>query len=199
MPTEHSTSDQVDPTPIGIIDTSGTPGYMAPEAMCQLHHGPAADFFAIGVMVYEQMFRKRPYGGASKQQIRDNILARQVQIKAYDIPKNWSIEAADFANKLIRRKAANRLGFYKGVAELKDHPWFVDFDWEALASKKMKAPWVPPKGDNYLGKKTEFVNEDDLLLAEAEILIKRESVQNLFSGYFYDSKLMEQQSTTERI
>ena len=106
---------------------------MAPEAMCQLSHGPAADFFAIGVMVYEQMFRRRPYGGASKQQIRDNILAKQVQIKAYDIPKNWSIESADFANKLIRRKASNRLGFMKGVAELKDHPWFVDFDWEALA------------------------------------------------------------------
>ena len=60
----------------GIVDTSGTPGYMSPEAMCKLPHGPVSDFFAIGIIVYEMMFRKRPYNGANKQIIRDNILAR---------------------------------------------------------------------------------------------------------------------------
>jgi len=60
----------------GIVDTSGTPGYMSPEAMCKLPHGPASDFFAIGIIIYEMMFRKRPYSGANKQIIRDNILAK---------------------------------------------------------------------------------------------------------------------------
>jgi serine/threonine protein kinase len=63
---------------LGVIDTSGTPGYMAPEAMCKLPHSFASDFFSIGIVVYEQMFRKRPYSGANKQMIRDNILAHQV-------------------------------------------------------------------------------------------------------------------------
>ena len=61
---------------MGVIDTSGTPGYMAPEAMCKLPHSFVSDFFGIGIIVYEQMFRKRPYSGANKQIIRDNILAR---------------------------------------------------------------------------------------------------------------------------
>lgn len=47
----------------GVVETSGTPGYMSPEAMCRLPHGPVSDFFAIGVIVYEMMFRRRPYGG----------------------------------------------------------------------------------------------------------------------------------------
>ena len=34
-------------------DTSGTPGYMAPEVMCRQNHGVAVDYFAIGVIVYE--------------------------------------------------------------------------------------------------------------------------------------------------
>ena len=51
---------------MGITDTSGTPGYMAPEAMCKLPHGPAADIFAVGVIVFENMFRHRPYGGQNK-------------------------------------------------------------------------------------------------------------------------------------
>lgn len=50
----------------GIIDTSGTPGYMSPEAMCKLPHGPVSDYFAVGVIVYEMMYRRRPYSGATK-------------------------------------------------------------------------------------------------------------------------------------
>ncbi len=75
---QDSTSDQLpmDFMLNGIVDTSGTPGYMSPEAMCKLPHGPVSDFFAIGIIVYEMMFRKRPYSGANKQIIRDNILAR---------------------------------------------------------------------------------------------------------------------------
>lgn len=70
----------------GIIDTSGTPGYMSPEAMCKLPHGPVSDYFAVGVIVYEMMYRRRPYSGSSKQAIRDSMLAKQVQIRAHEIP-----------------------------------------------------------------------------------------------------------------
>jgi serine/threonine protein kinase len=33
-------------------DTSGTPGYMAPEVLCRQNHTYAADFFAVGVIAY---------------------------------------------------------------------------------------------------------------------------------------------------
>jgi serine/threonine protein kinase len=36
-------------------DTSGTPGYMAPEVMCHQNHGIAVDYFALGVIAYEFM------------------------------------------------------------------------------------------------------------------------------------------------
>ena len=34
-------------------DTSGTPGYMAPEVMCRQNHGISVDYFALGVIGYE--------------------------------------------------------------------------------------------------------------------------------------------------
>ena len=71
----------------GIVDTSGTPGYMSPEAMCKLPHSFSSDFFALGVMVYEMMFRRRPYLGKSKQELRDSILAKQVMIKNFEVPE----------------------------------------------------------------------------------------------------------------
>ena len=36
-------------------DSSGTPGYMAPEIMWRQNHGPSVDFFAVGVIAYEWM------------------------------------------------------------------------------------------------------------------------------------------------
>lgn len=34
-------------------DTSGTPGYMAPEVMLRQNHGVSSDYFALGVIAYE--------------------------------------------------------------------------------------------------------------------------------------------------
>lgn len=82
-------------------DTSGTPGYMAPEVMCRLNHTYSVDYFALGVIAYEFMLGKRPYLGRSRKEIRDQILARQVQIKGAEIPDQWSLESIDFVNKVF--------------------------------------------------------------------------------------------------
>lgn len=39
-------------------ETSGTPGYMAPEVMCAQNHTIAVDYFALGVIGYEFMIGK---------------------------------------------------------------------------------------------------------------------------------------------
>lgn len=82
-------------------DTSGTPGYMAPEVMCRQNHTYAVDYFAVGVIGYEFMLGRRPYVGKTRKDIRDMMFAKQVYIKKSDIPAGWSIEAADFINKCL--------------------------------------------------------------------------------------------------
>jgi len=52
--------------PENSADTSGTPGYMAPEVMCRHNHGVAVDYYALGIIVYECMMGKRPYLGKSR-------------------------------------------------------------------------------------------------------------------------------------
>lgn len=58
------------------------------------------DYYALGIIVFECMLGRRPYVGKSRQEIRDQILAKQVQIKKTDVPEKWSLEAADFANRV---------------------------------------------------------------------------------------------------
>jgi protein kinase A len=57
-------------------DTSGTPGYMAPEVMCRQNHGVAVDYFAIGVIGFEFMMGRRPYVGRTRKEIRDMLFAK---------------------------------------------------------------------------------------------------------------------------
>jgi hypothetical protein len=42
----------------------------------------------------------------------------------------------------LQRKASARLGF-KGNKEVKDHPWFNDFDWASLQDCRVAAPYIP--------------------------------------------------------
>ena len=81
-------------------ETSGTPGYMAPEVMCAQNHTIAVDYFALGVFAFELMYGFRPYTGKSRSEIKEKILARQVQVKRNEIPDGWSLEAADFINRV---------------------------------------------------------------------------------------------------
>jgi serine/threonine kinase 32 len=69
------------------------------------------------------------------------VLSKQHLIKKQETPPGWSVEAADFVNKLIMRAPAARLGAKGGVKEIKAHPWLSGFSWGELEAKKIKSPF----------------------------------------------------------
>lgn len=175
--------------PDNAVDTSGTPGYMAPEVMCRQNHGVAVDYYALGVIAYECMMGKRPYLGRNRKEIRDQILAKQVQVKRSEIPEGWSLEAADFINRLIQRKPVNRLGL-DGPAEVKSHPWLKDFPWDKLNRKELEPPFLPNEDEFDLKQQNannNFEEESPEVMKQNAILLRRNSVQGLFNGYNFDS------------
>jgi len=90
------------------------------------------------------MLSRRPYTGKTRKDIRDQIFSKQINLKKSDLPDGWSMEAADFINKLLQRKPANRLGL-NGPHEVKGHSWLSDVDWQSLISKTLPAPFIPGK------------------------------------------------------
>jgi serine/threonine protein kinase len=161
-------------------NSSGTPGYMAPEVVCKLKHGPPADYFALGVIAYELMKNTRPYRGRDKMEIRDQMLSRQVQLKRSDIPAGWSLESADFINKLLKRKPSDRLGA-GGAQELKNHAWLRDFPWQKLFEKSLKAPYIPTVGENFDQRNRVNWQDDDF-----DSLAVNSSLRSMFSGYYFN-------------
>lgn len=88
------------------------------------------------------MMRKRPYRGHNRKEIRDDIMARNVQIRKQEIPEGWSIEAADFINRLIQRKPVDRLGT-RSETEIISHPWLSGYPINKIMDKNLQAPYVP--------------------------------------------------------
>ena len=58
---------------------------MAPEVVFHKNHGPAADYFALGVMLHELLKGRnvRPYKGKNKSDMR-NSMRTEVQLTNYD-------------------------------------------------------------------------------------------------------------------
>ena len=182
-------------------ETSGTPGYMAPEVMQGLNHKYSVDFYAIGVITYELMMGRRPYSGKSRKEIKEQIMGKQAKINKLEIPNGWSFEAADFANKLLQRKEVNRLGFYN-ENNIKEHPWLKNVDMELIKNKKIKAPFLPKKNhDNYdknYCEENEEMNFETLKRFEEYRLNK--NYKDLFKGFtFYNINNLEIQKETSDI
>ena len=163
-----------------LTENSGTPGYMAPEVMNYQTHSFTADYYAIGIICYELMMGVRPYTGENKNVIKEKILAKQVMIKAHEIPKGWSQESADFINNLIKRNPSCRLG-HKGINQIKEHIWFSDINWKDLYNMKLEAPFIPLDEDNY---DFNFCNKEDIIdPAEQEKLDKIKSSNEYLNGF----------------
>ena len=170
-------------------ETSGTPGYMAPEVILVQNHGPPSDFFALGVIGYEFMLGFRPYLGRGRKEIKNLIISKQAKISKEELPEDWSEESREFINLLLQRKPRKRLG-YNGVDEIKQHPWMKDIDWELLFQKKLEAPFIPPMNKENFDKKY-CEGEDNVgetTIERYELYYNSELYEGVFKNYTYINK-----------
>ena len=170
-------------------ETSGTPGYMAPEVICRQNHTVVADYFAIGVIVYEFMLGKRPYLGKNRRDIRDSMLAKQVSVSLPDLPSGWNPSVCDFINRLLQRKPQKRLGF-TGIEEIKNHAWLKPVNFEDISNKTYPSPFVPGNKDNFDQRQVSSNWNDDGEHVDLQLV----TVQNLFIGYHYDNGIQGEAS-----
>jgi DNA-binding NtrC family response regulator len=64
------------PEHLELNQTLGTLPYLAPEILRGEEPGPGADFFSLGVTLFECLFRERPYRGGSPEEILRDQLRR---------------------------------------------------------------------------------------------------------------------------
>ena len=173
--------------PDNSSETSGTPGYMSPEVMQSLNHSFPVDYFALGVIGYEFMKGERPYSGRNRKEIKEQIMSNQAEIKKEEIiTQNWSKESIDFINKLLIRKPEERLG-YKGIEELRDHPWLRYYPWSSLKDKSLPSPFIPQSKDNFDSKycqSIEYIGEETKIRYEE--ILSDDNYEFYFRDFYYN-------------
>ncbi|KAD4584073.1 hypothetical protein E3N88_21674 [Mikania micrantha] len=116
----------------------GTPDYLAPEILLGTGHGMSADWWSVGVILFELIVGIPPFNAEHPQMIFDNILNRNIPWPM--VPEEMSPEAADLIDRLLTEDPNQRLGA-RGSTEVKQHPFFRDINWDTLA--RQKAAFVP--------------------------------------------------------
>ena len=173
-------------------ETSGTPGYMAPEVILVQNHSFPSDFFALGVIGYEFMLGKRPYLGRGRKEIKQLIIAKQVKLGEEDLPEGWSKESISFINSLLQRKPMKRLG-YRGVGEIKNHEWMQSINWSLLEQKKIEAPFIPPLNEqNYDKRYCEGQdNVGETTIERYDLYLQSDLYVGVFNKYTFVNNLVK--------
>ncbi|OJJ46213.1 hypothetical protein ASPZODRAFT_67051 [Penicilliopsis zonata CBS 506.65] len=124
----------------------GTPDYLAPETIHGIGQDEMSDWWSLGCIMFEFLFGYPPFNADTPDEVFENILNRRINWP--DDPEDYaSAEAIDLINKLMAIDPQERIGanvgekFPNGGAEIRNHAWFSDINWDTLLEDK--AQFVP--------------------------------------------------------
>ncbi|XP_078441696.1 protein kinase superfamily protein isoform X2 [Wolffia australiana] len=86
----------------------GTPDYLAPEILLGTEHGHAADWWSVGIILFEFITGIPPFSAELPERIFENILNRKIPLP--EVPEEMSFEAKDLIERLLSLDPNQRLG-----------------------------------------------------------------------------------------
>ena len=180
-----------------VVSASGTPGYMAPEAIINKPHDFCVDYFALGVIIYELMIGERPYQGKTRKEIKEQMFTLEIKLDSSDLPEDWEDEnIIDIINKLLKRKRTKRLGS-KGCSEIKNHPWFKGVQWEQIENCTFTSPFMFDSEDNFDDSYAQKQDNDSIYEGKKELYIYEVNESKTFKNFYFniEEKLAAQEES----
>lgn len=137
----------------------GTPHYMAPEVILGKGYGISADYWSIGIILFEFLCGGVPFGEneSDNYSIYEKILEGKIVYPDYSSP---TYEAKKFIEQLLNHNPALRIG--GGADNLKTHVWFKSFQWQNVWDRKAAVPHKPktPNFKNDIDRIMKNMNEE---------------------------------------
>ncbi|XP_063703839.1 LOW QUALITY PROTEIN: serine/threonine-protein kinase greatwall [Culicoides brevitarsis] len=117
----------------------GTPDYLAPELLLMQGHGPAVDWWALGVCLYEFLTGIPPFNDETPQKVFDNILNRDIEWPQDD--EALSAEAVEAVELMLEMDPNKR----PAAKQMQEMSFFRDIEWSRVT--EMDPPFVPSPDD----------------------------------------------------
>ena len=147
----HSGDQQALPASLPEDRYGGYMEYLAPEILMHEStrerlppdsvnpYSKVADFWTLGVLVFEMISGWSPFYAEDQAQMRKNILFGKARF-----PRDcYSAAGRQLVRGLLNRNATHRLGWERGTSELMKHEFFASTDWAALQKKEVDPPMTP--------------------------------------------------------
>eukprot|EP00057_Strongylocentrotus_purpuratus_P024320 XP_011678794.1 PREDICTED: cGMP-dependent protein kinase 1 [Strongylocentrotus purpuratus] len=124
----------------------GTPEYVAPEIILNRGHDLSADYWSLGILMFELLTGSPPFTGSDPMKTYNIILKGMDMI---EFPRKITRNAANMIKKLCKDNPTERLGYQKsGLKDIQKHKWFDGFNWEGLRKRSLTPPIVPTVRSN---------------------------------------------------
>lgn len=161
----------------------GTMEYMAPEVVrgSSAGHDFSVDWWALGVLTYELLTGASPFTVDGERNTSKEISQRILK-KNPPIPPQFTASGKSFIAALLHKDPTKRLG-YNGSAEIKNHVFFANLNWDKLARKEIIAP-LQPKINHELDV-SNFSEEFTKMEAADSPAVVPLNGEKIFKGYSY--------------
>ncbi|XP_042042791.1 serine/threonine-protein kinase AtPK1/AtPK6-like [Salvia splendens] len=117
----------------------GTTEYMAPEILQSKGHNKNADWWSIGILLYEMLTGKPPFVHANRKKLQEKIINEKLKL-----PPRLTSEAHSLLRGLLQKDPLNRLGRgTRGAEEIKSNKWFSTINWKKIEEREIKPKFKP--------------------------------------------------------
>ncbi|KAJ3423904.1 ribosomal protein S6 KINASE [Anaeramoeba flamelloides] len=162
----------------------GTPEYVAPEVIKGEKYGIEADYWSLGIVLFEMLHGMPPFYAESTYEIYEKVLNDEPKIASF-----LSSEVQDLLTQLLKKEPKERLGS-PNRKNIREHDFFCNLDWQKIYSKQYKPEFVPE-----IEGKTDIKYIDETFTKEPAIdsfvdkkLIISSLEQSKFDGFAFVSK-----------
>lgn len=117
----------------------GTVEYMSPEIVLGKGHNKAADWWSVGILLFEMLTGKPPFIGGNREKIQQKIVKDKMKLPAF-----LTSEAHSLLKGLLQKDPSKRLGNgAMGSEEIKHHKWFKPINWKKLDAREILPSFRP--------------------------------------------------------
>eukprot|EP00262_Sarcandra_glabra_P000012 TRINITY_DN10004_c0_g2_i1.p1 TRINITY_DN10004_c0_g2~~TRINITY_DN10004_c0_g2_i1.p1 ORF type:complete len:186 (+),score=30.08 TRINITY_DN10004_c0_g2_i1:46-558(+) len=112
---------------------------MSPEIILGKGHNKAADWWSVGILLFEMLTGKPPFIGGNREKIQQKIIKDKIKLPAF-----LSSEAHSLLKGLLQKEVSKRLGSGPGASEeIKRHKWFKSINWKRLDAREIQPSFRP--------------------------------------------------------
>ena len=117
----------------------GTPEYIAPEVILNVGHGRAADWYTLGIFIYELMMGRPPFMHQDTYEVFKMTLREQIPFE-----RDFSSDAKSLIRHLCDHDLSKRYGnLVNGSVDIRNHRFFKTIDWAKLKTQQFIPPYTP--------------------------------------------------------